>query len=54
MTTQERAALACLQPGRAPVIVSGAAVLAAVMDALGFAELTVSERDLLDGLALGG
>lgn len=42
----------CVQPGRAEVIVAGAAVVLAAMEALGFQELTVSERDLLDGLAL--
>jgi exopolyphosphatase/guanosine-5'-triphosphate,3'-diphosphate pyrophosphatase len=54
MTLEQRAALACVQAGRAPVIVAGAAVLLAAMEALGFTELTVSERDLLDGLALHG
>ncbi len=54
MTLEQRAALACVQAGRAPLIVGGAAILLAVMDALGFSELTVSERDLLDGLALFG
>ncbi len=54
MTLAERAALACVQTGRAPVIVGGAAVLLAVMETLGFKELIVSERDLLDGLALQG
>lgn len=52
MTTAERAAMPCVQPGRAEVIVAGAAVVLAAMEALGFQELTVSERDLLDGLAL--
>ena len=53
MTTRERAALPCVQAGRAPVIVAGAVVLLAAMDALGYESLTVSERDLLDGLVLG-
>ena len=52
MTLEQRAALACVQAGRAPVIVGGAAVLLAAMETLGFTEMTVSERDLLDGLAL--
>lgn len=54
MTIQERTRLNCVQAGRAPVIVAGAAILLAVMDALGFDQLTVSERDLLDGLAAHG
>jgi exopolyphosphatase/guanosine-5'-triphosphate,3'-diphosphate pyrophosphatase len=54
MTTQQRAALPCVQAGRAPVIVAGAAILMAAMEVLGYQDLTVSERDLLDGLMLGG
>ena len=54
MTLDQRAALACVQAGRAPVIVGGAAVLLAAMETLGFTEMIVSERDLLDGLALQG
>ncbi len=52
MTTSQRAALPCVQTGRAPVIVAGALIVKAAMQALGFTELTVSERDILDGLAL--
>jgi exopolyphosphatase/guanosine-5'-triphosphate,3'-diphosphate pyrophosphatase len=54
MTLEERAALPCVQPGRAPVIVAGAMVLLATMETLGYEELTVSVRDLLDGLVLRG
>lgn len=54
MTVDERAALPCVQPGRAPVIVAGAVILLATMETLGYNELTVSERDLLDGLVLRG
>jgi exopolyphosphatase/guanosine-5'-triphosphate,3'-diphosphate pyrophosphatase len=54
MTVEERAALPCVQPGRAPVIVAGAVILLAVIETLGCEELTVSERDLLDGLVLRG
>lgn len=54
MTTAERAMLPCVQPGRAPVIVAGAVILLATMETLGYCELTVSERDLLDGLVLRG
>jgi exopolyphosphatase/guanosine-5'-triphosphate,3'-diphosphate pyrophosphatase len=54
MTVVERAALPCVQQGRAPVIVAGAVILLAAMETLGYEELTVSERDLLDGLVLRG
>jgi exopolyphosphatase/guanosine-5'-triphosphate,3'-diphosphate pyrophosphatase len=52
MTTTERASLPCVQAGRAPVIVAGALVVRAAMQALGYGEMTISERDILDGLAL--
>ncbi len=52
MTTEERAALPCVQPGRAAVIVAGAVIVLAAMETLGFDVLTVSERDLLDGLVM--
>ena len=39
-----------LEPGRVDVIVGGAAVLVAVMRHWGFAEMIVSEADILDGL----
>jgi hypothetical protein len=54
LTTERRAALPCVQAGRAPVIVAGAAIVMAAMEVLGYDELTVSERDLLDGLAIEG
>jgi exopolyphosphatase / guanosine-5'-triphosphate,3'-diphosphate pyrophosphatase len=52
LTTAERAALPCVQFGRAGVIVAGAAILLAALDTLGFDRLTVSERDLLDGMIM--
>ncbi len=52
MTTAERASLPCVQAGRAPVIVAGALIAKAAMQALGYPEMTVSERDILDGLVL--
>jgi exopolyphosphatase/guanosine-5'-triphosphate,3'-diphosphate pyrophosphatase len=52
MAVAERAALPCVQAGRAQVIVGGAVIVKAAMEALGYEELTVSERDLLDGLVL--
>jgi exopolyphosphatase / guanosine-5'-triphosphate,3'-diphosphate pyrophosphatase len=54
MTTGERAALPCVQAGRAPVLVGGALVLRAAMETLGYEQLTVSERDILDGLVMCG
>ncbi len=48
----ERAALPCMQPGRAGVIVAGGEVLLGAMEALGWTEVTVSERDNLDGILL--
>jgi exopolyphosphatase / guanosine-5'-triphosphate,3'-diphosphate pyrophosphatase len=46
---QRRSLLA--EPARAEVIVGGAAVLVTIMRRLRIAELQVSERDILDGLA---
>lgn len=54
LTCEERATLACVQPGRAPVLPAGAAIVLAAMETLGYNRLTVSERDLLDGLVLEG
>ena len=53
MTTDERAALPVMAPGRADVIVAGAVILVEVMQRLGFDEALVSETDILDGLVLG-
>lgn len=47
--TERRALL--VEPARAEVIVGGAIVLNTLMSELGLAELLVSERDILDGLA---
>jgi len=47
----ERRRLPGLDPERAPVIVAGAAIVAAILDRYGLAELETSERDLLDGAA---
>ena len=54
LTVEERAALPCMQAGRAAVIVGGALLLQTAMETLGYDRLTVSERDLLDGLVLHG
>jgi exopolyphosphatase/guanosine-5'-triphosphate,3'-diphosphate pyrophosphatase len=52
MTTPERAELPVMAPGREDVIVAGATILVRVMRRFGFGETVVSERDILDGLAL--
>lgn len=54
MTAAERAELSCMQAGRADVIVAGGEILLAAMDALGWEQLTVSERDILDGILMVG
>lgn len=41
-----------IEPDRADVILGGAVVLEAVMDVFGYDELTASESDILDGIAL--
>ena len=41
-----------LEPARAGVIVAGAAIAAAVLEVSGRDAMVVSERDLLDGVAL--
>jgi exopolyphosphatase/guanosine-5'-triphosphate,3'-diphosphate pyrophosphatase len=51
MTLSEIAAIPSLDPKRAPAILGGAIVAAAAMSALSATIVTVSERDLLDGLA---
>ena len=48
----ERLRVPALEPGRAPVIVAGAAIVAAAMSACELETLVASERDLLDGVAL--
>ena len=52
MTLDERLAVPGIEPGRAPVIVAGIVVLREVMTKYGFAEIEVSERDILHGAAL--
>jgi exopolyphosphatase/guanosine-5'-triphosphate,3'-diphosphate pyrophosphatase len=41
-----------LEPGRADVIIAGAQILICVMEAFDLPEVTVSERDILDGLVM--
>jgi exopolyphosphatase / guanosine-5'-triphosphate,3'-diphosphate pyrophosphatase len=49
---EERRCVPALDPDRAPVIVAGAAILVAILDAYGLDSIRASERDLLDGTAL--
>jgi exopolyphosphatase/guanosine-5'-triphosphate,3'-diphosphate pyrophosphatase len=49
---EERKQLPAFEPERAPVIVAGAAILVAILDAFGLESIRVTERDLLDGAAL--
>ncbi|MFL5912199.1 MAG: Ppx/GppA family phosphatase [Gaiellaceae bacterium] len=52
MSVAERRGLPAMEPERAPVIVAGAAILLAVLDAYALDAIEVSEHDLLDGIAL--
>jgi exopolyphosphatase/guanosine-5'-triphosphate,3'-diphosphate pyrophosphatase len=51
MTLAERTAIPVMAPGRAEVIVAGAAVLVEVMRRWGIEQVIVSEHDILDGHA---
>jgi exopolyphosphatase / guanosine-5'-triphosphate,3'-diphosphate pyrophosphatase len=53
MPALHRAGLGPMVPGREDVIVGGALILEAVMERFDFAEVLVSEADILDGLAMG-
>ena len=53
MTRDERAAVPVIHPGRIDVIAAGALILRALIDETGVPELTASEHDILDGIALG-
>jgi exopolyphosphatase/guanosine-5'-triphosphate,3'-diphosphate pyrophosphatase len=52
MRTAERRALPVMAPGREDVIVAGASILVEILERWGFDECLVSERDILDGLAI--
>ena len=49
---EERRRVPALDPERAPVIVAGAAILVAILDAYGLGGIEASERGLLHGAAL--
>jgi len=51
MTRSERAAIPAMHPGRVDVIGAGALILDRIMSRFGFAEVLVSEHDILDGIA---
>jgi len=51
MTRAERAAIPAMHPGRVDVIGAGALILDRIMTRFGFAEVLVSEHDILDGIA---
>ena len=50
-TRDQRAAIGVMHPGRVDIIGAGALVLDRIMIRLGFAEVLVSEHDILDGIA---
>jgi exopolyphosphatase / guanosine-5'-triphosphate,3'-diphosphate pyrophosphatase len=50
-TRARRAAIGVMHPGRVDVIGAGALVLDRIMTRFGFAEVLVSEHDILDGIA---
>ena len=51
MTRAERAAIPVMHPGRVDVIGAGALILDRIITRFGFAEVLVSEHDILDGIA---
>ena len=51
LSVDERKALPAMEPERAPVIVAGASILTAILDAYELDAIEVSERDILDGIA---
>lgn len=53
LTVEETAALPGLDPARAPVILAGAVIARETMRHLDVTVVTVSERDLLDGIVAG-
>jgi exopolyphosphatase / guanosine-5'-triphosphate,3'-diphosphate pyrophosphatase len=52
MTTAERRSLAVMAPGREDVIVAGTVILGGILDRWGAGSCLVSERDILEGLAI--
>lgn len=52
LSIAETAAIPSLDPKRAPVILAGAVLAEAALTAIGVESVTVSEHDLLDGMAI--
>ena len=52
MTVAERARVPGLEPARAPIIAGACLIVRAVLERAGLAAMRVSERDLLDGVAM--
>jgi len=52
MTISELEAIPSLDPNRAPVILAGAILAEGALAAIGVDKITVSEKDLLDGMAI--
>ncbi|HEX9822354.1 MAG TPA: hypothetical protein VGD07_22365 [Methylomirabilota bacterium] len=50
LTVGERAALPCLEPGRADLIVAGTAIVLATLDLTGAGRMVVSDRGLREGI----
>ena len=50
LTVAERAALPCLEPGRADLIIPGVAIVVATLECLGVDTLTVSDSGLREGI----
>lgn len=53
LSVAERAALPCLEPGRADLIVPGIAIVAATMESVGAATLIVSDAGFREGIMVG-
>jgi exopolyphosphatase / guanosine-5'-triphosphate,3'-diphosphate pyrophosphatase len=50
LSLAERAALPCLEPGRADLIIPGSTICLEILDRLGFDALVVSDRGLREGI----
>jgi exopolyphosphatase/guanosine-5'-triphosphate,3'-diphosphate pyrophosphatase len=50
LTVRERAALPCLEPGRADLVLAGTAIVLATLDLTGSAEMAVSDWGLREGI----
>ena len=53
MTVEEIAAMPCVPQGRADVLTGGAVLLSVLMQELNFNEIVISDRDNLEGYAIG-